>query len=440
MSAEGPWLFLDGGELNFGMVRDSTLKDTKDFETFAERFEPAAFVGVESLAVTSTVRPNGESTIPNDNAAALCTASLHDKAPDSLARFLLSVRVRGSGSRTVAGRGRMALRNGARESGERVMSMRRTVGFMAGFVAGSLTLVGFGASAGADPSKQTKTFEFAGQAQEFEVPEHVCSVTIDAFGAQGGNPSTSGGGSQPGLGGQATAEIDTTPGKTLTVLVGGTGGDASGGVGGTAGFNGGGAGGTAGSNGGGGGGGASEVRRGAQRLVVAGGGAGGGGFGDTGEGLGGDGGGTTGGGGTGNLGNPPDATGGGGGTQGAGGGAGQNSDTTTTATPGGPGSGGAGAGASPYNGGGGGGGGGLFGGGGGGAVEPGQGAAGGGGGGSGFTPDGSGMTNGVREGDGEVTISYTPSPDCDDKDHEPTTTTTPTPAAQPVAVEPTFTG
>jgi hypothetical protein len=62
-----------------------------------------------------------------------------------------------------------------------------------------------------------------------------------------------------------------------------------------------------------------------------------------------------------------------------------------------------------------------------------------GGGGSGFTPDGTGMTNGVNEGDGEVTITYTPEPGCDDPpprlgpEPEP-------PGPKPVTVEPRFAG
>ncbi|MDN5750888.1 MAG: cupin domain-containing protein, partial [Pseudonocardia sp.] len=42
----------------------------------------------------------------------------------------------------------------------------------------------------------------------------------------------------------------------------------------------------------------------------------------------------------------------------------------------------------------------------------GGGAGGAGGGGSGFTPDGTGMENGARSGDGLVTITYTPAPGC----------------------------
>jgi hypothetical protein len=56
---EGTWLFLDGGELDLGVVRDSTLNATNDFQIFMETFEGAAKVGIESLKITSTVCPSG---------------------------------------------------------------------------------------------------------------------------------------------------------------------------------------------------------------------------------------------------------------------------------------------------------------------------------------------------------------------------------------------
>jgi hypothetical protein len=58
------WLFLDGGVLDLGIVRDSTLNSTNDFQIFMETFEAAAFVGVESLKVTSTVCENGTVAAP----------------------------------------------------------------------------------------------------------------------------------------------------------------------------------------------------------------------------------------------------------------------------------------------------------------------------------------------------------------------------------------
>lgn len=56
---EGTWLFLDGGELDLGIVRDSVLNSTNDFQIFMETFEGAAMVGIESLKITSTVCPSG---------------------------------------------------------------------------------------------------------------------------------------------------------------------------------------------------------------------------------------------------------------------------------------------------------------------------------------------------------------------------------------------
>jgi hypothetical protein len=56
---EGTWLFLDGGELDLGLVRDSVLNATNDFQIFMETFEGACMVGIESLKITSTVCPSG---------------------------------------------------------------------------------------------------------------------------------------------------------------------------------------------------------------------------------------------------------------------------------------------------------------------------------------------------------------------------------------------
>lgn len=56
---EGSWLFLDGGTLDLGFVRDSTLNSTNDYQVFAETFEAVALVGVESLALTMDLCPSG---------------------------------------------------------------------------------------------------------------------------------------------------------------------------------------------------------------------------------------------------------------------------------------------------------------------------------------------------------------------------------------------
>lgn len=59
MFPEGTFLFLDGGTLDLGLVRDSTLNATNDYKMFVETFEGVAKRGVESLRVTSTLRADG---------------------------------------------------------------------------------------------------------------------------------------------------------------------------------------------------------------------------------------------------------------------------------------------------------------------------------------------------------------------------------------------
>lgn len=55
MFTEGTFLFLDGGTLDLGLVRDSTLNGTNDYKIFLETFEGVAKIGVESLRVTSAL-------------------------------------------------------------------------------------------------------------------------------------------------------------------------------------------------------------------------------------------------------------------------------------------------------------------------------------------------------------------------------------------------
>lgn len=61
---EGSFLYLDSGTLELGIVRDSTLNSTNDYQIFGESFENVAFLGFESLKVTSTVCATGEVTAP----------------------------------------------------------------------------------------------------------------------------------------------------------------------------------------------------------------------------------------------------------------------------------------------------------------------------------------------------------------------------------------
>jgi hypothetical protein len=262
----------------------------------------------------------------------------------------------------------------------------------------------------------SQTFDFTGAAQSFVVPAGVTLVTIDAFGAQGGTGDDDGvaNNNVGGNGGQVTATIAVTPGETLTVVVGGQGGNGADGTAGSGGFNGGGAGGSS-FDGGGGGGGTSDVRQGgmglANRVVVAGGGGGSGGrlvlaqFG----GAGGAGGNTVGmDGGDGSAGAGGIFNGGSGGTQVAGGAGGSGNGSGPDGAAGASGTGGAGA---PGNSSGGGGGGGYFGGGGGegGGIAFIEGAAGGGGGGSSFaaaTATNVTHQQGVRAGNGRLVITW----------------------------------
>lgn len=70
---EGHHLFLDGGALDLGIVRDANLNSTNDYETFVETFEGLAHRGVESLWITSTVCPDGASAAGID-ASGLCAS------------------------------------------------------------------------------------------------------------------------------------------------------------------------------------------------------------------------------------------------------------------------------------------------------------------------------------------------------------------------------
>jgi hypothetical protein len=56
---EGTFLFLDGGQLDLGIVRDSSLNAKNDYQTFVETFEAVAKIGHEGLRVSSAIRPTG---------------------------------------------------------------------------------------------------------------------------------------------------------------------------------------------------------------------------------------------------------------------------------------------------------------------------------------------------------------------------------------------
>lgn len=250
----------------------------------------------------------------------------------------------------------------------------------------------------------TDTYTYTGSSAVFVVPAGVTSITIEAWGAAGGEDGVSGPG---GLGGYATGTLAVNAGDTLNITVGGRGVNGiPGGSGSTAslnlpgGFNGGGATGTIAcprsGEGAGSGGGASDIRlNGAtlnDRVIVAGGGGGSSAY-QPPDGPGGSGGGLVGG--NGGTHNAITATGG---TQVLGGTAGGHvtSSTCSAGTDGAVGVGGIGDGND-----GGGGGGGWYGGGGGSSN-------GGGAGGSSYIAllSAAVTTPGIRAGDGEIRITY----------------------------------
>jgi hypothetical protein len=57
--AEGTFMFLDGGTLDLGIIRDSSLVGTNDYKMFVETFEGIAKVGIESLRIRQAVNVNG---------------------------------------------------------------------------------------------------------------------------------------------------------------------------------------------------------------------------------------------------------------------------------------------------------------------------------------------------------------------------------------------
>jgi hypothetical protein len=76
MFAEGTFVFLDGGTLDVGIIRDSTLVGTNDYKMFVETFEGIAKVGVESLAVTSTIQVNGARAALRDTLGATTATTI----------------------------------------------------------------------------------------------------------------------------------------------------------------------------------------------------------------------------------------------------------------------------------------------------------------------------------------------------------------------------
>ena len=76
MFAEGTFLFLDGGTLDLGIIRDSSLVGTNDYKMFVETFEGIAKVGVEGLAITSTISVNGVAAALRDTTGQATAAAI----------------------------------------------------------------------------------------------------------------------------------------------------------------------------------------------------------------------------------------------------------------------------------------------------------------------------------------------------------------------------
>jgi chemotaxis protein histidine kinase CheA len=76
MFAEGTFLFLDGGSLDLGIIRDSSLVGTNDYKMFVETFEGLAKVGIESLKVTQAVNINGVAAALRDTTGGAAAAAI----------------------------------------------------------------------------------------------------------------------------------------------------------------------------------------------------------------------------------------------------------------------------------------------------------------------------------------------------------------------------
>jgi hypothetical protein len=67
--SSGSWLFLDGGNLDLGLVRDSTLNSRNRYRQFTETFEGVANRGVEPLRLVMSVQPTGTTAGTEDLSA-----------------------------------------------------------------------------------------------------------------------------------------------------------------------------------------------------------------------------------------------------------------------------------------------------------------------------------------------------------------------------------
>ena len=67
--AEGSFIRLDGGRLDLGIVRDSTLDASNNYEIFIEGFEAVAFRGARACRSSRRCGPNGETAATASTAA-----------------------------------------------------------------------------------------------------------------------------------------------------------------------------------------------------------------------------------------------------------------------------------------------------------------------------------------------------------------------------------
>ena len=110
----------------------------------------------------------------------------------------------------------------------------------------------------------TITFIYTGDFYSWTVPSGITSITVDAYGAEGGRSNFRANTAVPGKGGRVQATLNTTSGETLHIYVGGAGSSvtSTSANSASAGWNGGGRGGFGNGSGhwGGGGGGATDIR------------------------------------------------------------------------------------------------------------------------------------------------------------------------------------
>lgn len=69
--APGTFFFLDGGELDFGVVRDSTLNTRNDFRLMVETVEALGYVGGEPIELPLSVCASREMGARRQGGAAI---------------------------------------------------------------------------------------------------------------------------------------------------------------------------------------------------------------------------------------------------------------------------------------------------------------------------------------------------------------------------------